>query len=199
MGAGNVAGVPTGPADGYLHWATHDTTAGLHVASAVVVDCWPPAVAEWAIDRDARELWRHGRRTGATLVWVSAGQVIEERRSLIGVDYRRTVARWGHTGAPWAQVHVSLGWHPDGRWWADDTEERAGWLFIGLGAEDRARQLAAEWMAAPRRAPGTWAEVIAEYEPSAVARAALPAPPRPPSYREPTGGLPSESDRAGSG
>jgi hypothetical protein len=71
-------------ADGLVWWSTAAATVGLIVVAGVVVDC-PPYARRWAKGRDARELWRDGKRRGVDLHWladdVDAGQ---GRASLIG-------------------------------------------------------------------------------------------------------------------
>ena len=58
-------------ADGLIFWSTKTATVGLLVRDGVVVDC-PPYARNWALNKDARELWREGKRKGVDLQWLKA-------------------------------------------------------------------------------------------------------------------------------
>jgi hypothetical protein len=168
-----------GDADGLIWWIRGDTSSSLAVREATVVTCWPPDHAPY-VGRDARDVWRELLASGATLRWVPAGEVAEDRVSLISVYYRRSVAAWDCRPHLAGGVRVSVGWMRDGRWWVNDTGERSGWILTGLDAERRARELAAERLTVPRRIDGTWASTIAEYQPGT--NRAAKVPPRPPGH-----------------
>lgn len=57
------------PADGLLWWSTPSATVGLIVRAGIVVET-PPYARRWAHGRDARELWRDGKRRDVDLEWV---------------------------------------------------------------------------------------------------------------------------------
>lgn len=56
-------------ADGLLVWSTPGATVGLVVKGGVVVGT-PPYAHRWAYGRDARELWKEGKRRGVHVVWI---------------------------------------------------------------------------------------------------------------------------------
>jgi hypothetical protein len=62
-------GPPVSDASGLIVYSTPRATVGLIVRDGRVVDC-PPYARKWAMGRDARELWRDGKRKGAQLVWL---------------------------------------------------------------------------------------------------------------------------------
>jgi hypothetical protein len=101
-----------------------------------------------------------------------------ERVDLLHVYGRRTVARWRYRAEHGAHdEHLALGWLPDGRWWVSLTSEHRGWIYTD---ERDAWTLAEQLRAQPRRSPGTWVEVIAEYEPGVLPPRAAAVPRYPP-------------------
>lgn len=56
-------------ANGLVFYSTPGATVGLVVAGGIVVDC-PPYARRWALGKDARDLWRDGKRRGVRLEWL---------------------------------------------------------------------------------------------------------------------------------
>ncbi|MEU8381398.1 hypothetical protein [Streptosporangium sp. NPDC048865] len=58
--------------NGLIWWSTHRATFGLVVRDGIVAESAPYA-RRWAQGRDAREIYRRGKRQkGVTLAWVPA-------------------------------------------------------------------------------------------------------------------------------
>lgn len=111
-------------ADGTIRWSTPTGTVDLVVVGGTVVGC-PALAAGWANGRDARELWRRGKRLGAVLEWLPApSHHVVERwwNGSWGTMSRRDV--WLRTNGETWQVGVRDG-HTEGTLrYPDETRAR---------------------------------------------------------------------------
>jgi hypothetical protein len=116
-------------------------------------------------------------------------EVIEERRNLLRVYGRRTVACWERTGTHMAwHDHVRVGWHADGWWWVHDSREHyVDWVYSGgdqRGVRAAAMARARTQVERDDGRGGRWVPGVAEFDPNVwPARAApVPAPEWPPGH-----------------
>jgi hypothetical protein len=126
-----------------IWWSTPRATVGLLVVEGIVVDC-PPYARKWAEGRDARQLWRDGRRQGVDLEWLPSPPY-------------RTVAQWVNgLWGQWTAARIVLKtngwlWRVSGRWDRVDGDRP-------FATEEEARAQVEVLLADPK-VPGEWRKI----------------------------------------